>query len=82
MPVIQTNTWTCEVCGAIEVDSRETSMYSDPVVCPPGGRDWDHVEAAPGDWRLACPDCVAKHRVQCASVDQFKRAPHGYPGTQ
>jgi hypothetical protein len=55
MGIVQTNTFTCEVCGKVETKSEEVGMYSDPVVVPPDG--WAHRES---DDKLACPECVKK----------------------
>lgn len=39
--IIQTNLFICEVCGATESHSEQTSPYSDPIVQPPKGWNYD-----------------------------------------
>jgi hypothetical protein len=58
MAVIQTNKWTCDVCQATEQVEIETSAYSDPVVTPPTG--WDYDER--GD--DLCPKCLADKKAK------------------
>jgi len=62
MPIIQVNTWICEVCGAVEVEAGEVAMYHDPIVRPPNGHNWDDVQTTDVPWesKLCCPGCVAK----------------------
>jgi len=63
MSIIQTNTWTCEICGKVSVDTHEVWLYSDPVVKPPNDENWYHV----GEFfkeKLACPKCVKKYGNQ------------------
>ena len=56
MPVYQTNLWVCEICGDTQSTSEETEPYSDPVVRPPDGIEWEYV-AKDGKELLACPPC-------------------------
>ena len=60
MPIYQTNLWICELCGHTEATVEETCPYSDPVVVPPGGVEWDYIGTG-ADEKLACPKCVAVH---------------------
>ena len=54
MSIIQTNTWTCEICGKQESTTMETGPWSDPVVTPPRP-GWDIQSATD---KLACPECT------------------------
>ncbi len=64
MSVIQTNTWTCDICGATDGVSKDTDAYSDPVVVPPKG--WLTDLVVPIEYRIhplndcadACPTCA------------------------
>lgn len=56
MPVFQTNVWVCELCGAIESTTYDTSPYSDPIVSPPKGQAWNYIKKD-GNEFLACPKC-------------------------
>jgi hypothetical protein len=53
MPIYQTNTWICEVCGKATSETEQASLYDDPVIRPPIG--WGYV----GE-KLACLDCIEK----------------------
>lgn len=65
MSVIQTNTWTCDICGATETTGGVTMPWVDPVVSPP--RDWTADLEVPFSVRShatdysceACPKCAA-----------------------
>jgi ribosomal protein L37AE/L43A len=61
MAIYQTNIWICEVCGKQSVTVEEVSPYSDPVVAPPKGEEWEYVGEFPNEL-LACPECVKKGR--------------------
>jgi len=61
MPVIQVNIWICEVCGDVQTTKEKTDPYSDPVVTPPNGEEWNYVgeyTGSVGDEKLACPACL------------------------
>lgn len=63
MPVYQNNLWICEVCGRCESTVYETSPYSDPVVAPPNGEEWEYV-ISDGKELLACPSCQIKLDIE------------------
>ena len=56
MPIYQTNIWICERCGATDSETMEADFYSDPVVSPPGNRNWDYHKID-GEHLLCCPVC-------------------------
>lgn len=66
MSVYQTNVWVCEVCGFVESTSEETSPYSDPVVLPPRGVEWEYLKKD-GKELLACPACQATNKCSVSS---------------
>ena len=51
MPIYQTNTFICEVCGKAESVTEEVGMYSNPVVAPPNSGGWEFDS----DDKLKCP---------------------------
>lgn len=65
MSAIQTNIWTCDICGATATTGGVTMAYVDPLVVPPDG--WDvnlevplSLHAGPHeDYCDACPQCAA-----------------------
>jgi hypothetical protein len=59
MPIYQTNIWVCEVCNSIQTTTEEVSPYSDPVVTPLDGVEWDYIKSPE---KLACPGCVRNHK--------------------
>jgi ribosomal protein L37AE/L43A len=64
MPIFQTNVWVCEICNKCESTSEEVGPYSDPVVIPPNGIEWEYIKRN-GKELLACPKCqetITEHR--------------------
>lgn len=58
MGIVQTNAWTCELCGRVSlVNLHDVRPYEDPVVTPPKGEEWDYV-MRDGVEKLACGGCL------------------------
>jgi hypothetical protein len=62
MPIYQTNTWICEVCGKATSETEEVTPYQDPVIYPPIG--WGRMaELFTSSGALACSDCIEKENT-------------------
>lgn len=68
MAVYQRNTWVCEVCGLVVDTMEQVGPYSDPVVCPPLGGEWEYVPGRHGE-KLACPACYKKIQAGEPQID-------------
>jgi len=77
MPIIQTLTFICEICGNPGVAVAEVDLYSDPVIEQLDGWGTTFFSG-----NLACPECYAKDEAnpflykpvddyECREADAF-----------
>lgn len=62
MPIVQVNTFICEICGAAESTTKVTNLYEIPIVVFPESSlsdfAWGYVSSSKkDDVFLACPKC-------------------------
>lgn len=55
MPIKVIIIWTCEICGKEELQAKDESLYSDPVIQKDG---WEYISDFD---KLACPECLEKY---------------------
>jgi len=58
--IVQTTTFTCQVCGHVEQTVEDVSLYSETIVMSPnGGWNFDYVEID-GVEKFVCLKCMPK----------------------